>query len=193
MKIRIAVDVDGVLADQVSLILSKLNKTYNIQISNEEIVEWDFPIMETRIDIEIEKALLDPKHVMNLPLIEGAKKGLSYLWQNHHVIIATSRPKETESATMKWLSSNFKFHEYINTRGKSKKTVDASILIDDNIENIKEFSENSGIGLLFSQPWNRDDCKIKELNQKGKVYCCENWQDVVKIVKEFERAKTLDV
>lgn len=186
MKFRIAVDVDGVLGDQVPPILSKLNTKYRIHLSKEDITDWKYPIMDTSIDVEIEKSLLDQRYVLEMPLIEGAKEGMLYLWQNHFVIIATSRPKESEDATLKWLSSNFKFHEYCNTRGKSKEFLHAHILIDDNIQNIREFSSNSDIGLLFSQPWNENRSSIRDLIERGKVYCCDCWKNVLNLIKLLE-------
>jgi len=189
LRFRIAVDVDGVLGDQVPPILSRLNAKYGINLSKEDIKDWEYPIMDTRIDVEIEKALLNQNYVLGMPVIEGAKECMLYLWQNHIVIIATSRPRETENATLKWLSSNFKFHEYCNTRGKSKKFLNAGILVDDNIQNVKEFSKGIGIGLLFSQPWNQDRPSIKDLIGRGKVYCCNGWMNVLNIVKFLESRK----
>lgn len=182
-------DVDGVLGDQVPPILSKLNAKYRIKLSKEDITDWEYPIVDTKIDVEIEEALLDERYVLGMPVIEGAKEGMLYLWQNHFVIIATSRPKETENATFKWLSSNFKFREYCNTRGKSKKSLRAGILIDDNIRNIKEFSSSGGIGLLFSQPWNENRPNISDLIDRGKVYRCDGWTNVLNIVKLLESSR----
>lgn len=182
-------DVDGVLGDQVPPILSKLNAKYRIKLSKEDITDWKYPIMDTSIDVEIEAALLNQRYVLEMPVIEKAKEGMLYLWQNHFVIVATSRPKETENATLEWLSSNFNFHGYINTRGKSKKSIRADILIDDNIQNIREFSSNSGIGLLLSQPWNEKRSSIKDLIDSGKVYYCNGWTNILKIVKLLESSR----
>lgn len=186
MKFRIAVDVDGVLGDQVPPILSKLNAKYGIELSKQDITDWEYAIMDTKIDVEIEEALLDEKYVLEMPVIKGAGNGMLYLWRNHFITIATSRPKETENATLRWLSSNFRFHEYRNTREKGKKSLRADILIDDNIRNIQEFSSISGIGLLFSQPWNQNRSSIKDLVDRRKVYCCYGWTSVLSIVKSLE-------
>lgn len=190
LKFRIAVDVDGVLGDQVSPILLELNEKYGIKLSKEDITDWEYPIVDTKIDVEIEEALLDQSYVLEMPVVKGAKEGMFYLWKNHFVVIATSRPKETEAATLKWISSNFKFHEYCNTRGKGKKFLHADILIDDNIQYIKEFSNNNGVGLLFSQPWNENRLCIRDLINRGKVHCCDDWANILKIVKLLESARS---
>jgi 5'(3')-deoxyribonucleotidase len=188
MSLRIAVDIDGVLADQVSPILEKLNPKYNLQLTKDNITEWDTKIGNTDIKIEIEKALLDRKYVLSLPLIEGAEKGMGYLYQNHHVTVATSRPKETEDATREWVEKYFKYHHFCNTRGKTKDCVQSDVLIDDYIPNIEDFAKRKGISLLFSQPWNQDRKSLEKLIQDCKVICCDNWDDVINIVKKLNLA-----
>lgn len=186
LRFRIAVDVDGVLADQVPPILQMLNSEYCTELTKEDITNWKYPINDTTIDVELEKALFEKNYVLNMPVIDGAKHGMLYLWRNHFVLVATSRPKEVEDVTFAWVSSNFKFHEFRNTRGKSKSCLNANILIDDNLQNIEDFSDNTGVGLLFSQPWNHERSSIKSLIDRNKVYCCDGWMGVLNIVKKLE-------
>ena len=186
MPLKIAVDVDGVLADQVSPVLEKLNPKYKLNLTKNDITQWDQKIDGTNIKIEIENALSDREFVLKLPLIKGAKEGMEYLFQKHHVTVATSRPKETEDATKQWVSSHFKYHDFFNTRGRTKDCVHTDVLIDDYMSNIEDFGKNKGIALLFSQPWNQERSRIKLMVQECKVYCCDNWVDVVKIVKKLD-------
>jgi 5'(3')-deoxyribonucleotidase len=183
MTLKVAVDVDGVLADQVSLVLKRLNLRYGLTLRKDDITEWDYKIMDTNIKIEIEKALLERDYVLSLPVIQGSKEGMEYLFKNCHVTVATARPKKTEDATREWVSSRFKYHDFCNTTGKSKDCVNSDILIDDYIPNIKEFSKGKGIGLLFSQPWNQDRKELENLIRRNKVFCCDNWKDVIATVK----------
>jgi 5'(3')-deoxyribonucleotidase len=187
--LRVAVDVDGVLADQVSVILSRLNEKYGSSYSKADIVEWDQKLEATNIKVEIENALLDEDYVLSLPIIEGAKQGMDYLFKNHFVIIATARPKETEEATKKWVSRNFSFHAFFNTKGKCKSTVNSDVLVDDYIPNIQKFVEKAGYGILFSQPWNEDRSKIQNLLLEGKVTCCDSWRDVTETIEKIARNK----
>ncbi len=184
MPLKIAVDVDGVLADQVSLILTKLNPKYGLHYTKDDITQWDQKIGETDIKTEIEKALLDSEYVLSLPTIEGAIEGMELLYQTYHVTVATSRPKETEEATKKWVRTHFKYHDFCNTRGKTKDCVQSDVLIDDYIPNIEDFTKNKGIGLLFSQPWNQEHSKL--VSSKGKIYFINSWHDAVNIIKEID-------
>jgi 5'(3')-deoxyribonucleotidase len=186
MPLRIAVDIDGVLADQVSLILKRLNSKYGLKLKKDDITEWDQKIADTNIKIEIENALLERDYILSLPLIQGSKEGMKYLYQNHHVTVATARPKITEDTTRKWVSSHFKYHDFCNTKGKSKDCVDSDVLIDDYVPNIEEFSKNKGVGLLFSQPWNRERNRLENLIRESKVLCCDDWKDVTNAVKMLD-------
>jgi len=182
MKLKVGVDVDGVLGDQVPPVLEKLNRKYGLDLSKEDIIDWAFPIKDTTIDVEIEDALCTERFVLEMPVVQGAKEGMAYLYKRHHILITTSRPPQTERATVKWLSSNFSFHEYCNTRGKGKGSLPVDILIDDHLQNIEEFSRNGGVGLLFSQPWNKERSEIQDLISKGMVYSCDDWKAVTKTV-----------
>ena len=180
---KIAVDIDGVLADQVSLILAKLNQKYGLSLTKTDITEWDTRIADTDIKTEIENALLDPDYVLSLPVIEGSENGMRYLFENYYVTISTSRPKETEDATIKWLSSHFEYHDFCNTSGRGKDCIVSDFLIDDYIPNIEMFVKANRTGLLFSQPWNKDRTSIQNLIARSIVYSCNNWSEVIEVLE----------
>ncbi|MBZ9572549.1 hypothetical protein KJA15_04430 [Patescibacteria group bacterium] len=177
-KLKVGVDIDGVLGDQVSPVLSKIHEKYDIILEKKDIIEWDFEFGNTNIEIEINNALLCRDFVLNMPVINGAKDGIKYLQKNYSVFIASSRPKKTEKETLQWLSSEFNIYGYINTRNINKGSLEFDILIDDNLTNIENFSRNQGIGILFSQPWNQKRQTIKDLISKHKVFCCDNWKSI---------------
>jgi 5'(3')-deoxyribonucleotidase len=193
MVLKVAVDIDGVLADQVTLVLTRLNSRFNLSLTNNDIKEWDQKIGDTNIKVEIEKALMEKEYVLSLPVIQGAKDGMKYLYDNYHVTVATSRPKETEEYTKEWVSLHFKYHYFCNTRGRSKDCVQSDVLIDDYIPNIDDFAKRNGFGLLFSQPWNQDRSKIDGLMREGRVFYCEGWKDAINTVKKLDsnRAKAI--
>ena len=188
-KLNIGVDVDGVLGDQIPPILMKINKQYDLNLSKEDITLWDLPIKDTDIEQEIESALLTEDYIMDMQPMDGSKEAMSYLSKKHFVKIITSRPKETEDATLKWLRSHFNFHEYLGTqkRDRTVSFVNVEILIDDNLPNIEKFSRSGGkTGILFSQPWNQERNSIEDLISSGKVKCCNGWKEVMEAIKSFE-------
>jgi 5'(3')-deoxyribonucleotidase len=74
------------------------------------------------------------------------------LYKHTHLVVATSRPLETESKTLDWLQQHFKFHEMANTRETGKAVLGLEILIDDNLDNLKTFIKAGGVGIVFTQP-----------------------------------------
>ena len=184
-RLRIGVDIDGVLGDQVTPILKKINKKYNKNLSKENIVEWDYKIDDTNIEIEINEALCHSEYILNMPVINDAKKCIEYLFSNYYVVIASSRPKKTEKDTKKWLESKFKFHRYINTHGIGKSSLNVDILIDDNLSNIDGFTNNNKIGILLLQPWNKQNKIIKEKIKKNIIFCCNNWKEIMYVLEKI--------
>ncbi|MFX1519816.1 MAG: hypothetical protein ACFFCD_07840 [Promethearchaeota archaeon] len=188
-NLKIGVDVDGVLGDQIPPILKKLNKRYGLKLSKEDVTLWDLPIKDTDIETEIESALFNEDYILNMQPIDGAKEAMTYLSKMYFVKIITSRPKETEAATLKWLRSNFDFDEYLGTQKRDRVVsfVNVDILIDDNLPSTEKFSRSGGkTGILFSQPWNQERSSIKDLIDSGKVKCCNGWEEVLDVIKSIE-------
>ena len=76
---KIAVDIDGVLADQVSAVLKEIEKDYGQTYCKSDInrAHWSFAGIE--IWTEIARLLADPEYVMRVPLIEGSQKAIKQL------------------------------------------------------------------------------------------------------------------
>lgn len=186
MKIKIAVDIDGVLGDQVTPVLSKINDEQGLNLKKEDITQWKSQVGNKTIDVEIEEALLNEEYILSMPLIKSAQKALEDLSKSYHIIIATNRPKQTEWATIKWLQANFKFNEFYNTRNIGKHMIKADILIDDYINNLLDFTNKGRLGILFFQPWNSECSCLKNLIDQNKVYCCANWNNAVDTIRRIE-------
>jgi 5'(3')-deoxyribonucleotidase len=185
----VGVDVDGVLGEQVPPVLERLKFKKGLHLTKEAVTEWDLPINETSITKEIEEALLDPNFVKEMPLVQGAQHAMKRLYKKYHIVIVTSRPRETEKETKDWLKRHFKFHEFVNTREFGKNIRGLHVLIDDNLENIKICASSGCYGLLFSQPWNQtiQDEELKSLIRAEKVIRCNGWDDVLKALPKIER------
>jgi len=188
---RIAVDVDGVLADQVPQLSRWVTRKYGISIKKSDVKLWHQPIGDTDFLQEIEQALLDANFVLTMPLVRGARQALEKMASLHCVVVATSRPIEANESTMEWLKRNgLRFHEFLNTRKEGKSSLYADVLIDDHLESVRDFALTKGIAILLSQPWNSDHSSIEELVTSGVIVCAKNWQEIVEIVKGLREEKT---
>jgi len=183
---KIAVDVDGVLADHVPHILRRVKEHWGATFDKSEVKLWDQPIPETEtsIDAEIEAALDDPSYILTMPMVHLGLEGIkALLGFGHKIIIATSRPPDTDPYTLQWLcKKEIPYHGFLNTRKSGKTGLEADILIDDRLENARDFALGRGYAILFSQPWNEERGQLFNLIKSGKLFCAESWPDVVNFI-----------
>lgn len=187
---KLVVDVDGVIADQVSPVLERLNKIYRLNVTKDQIKRWDEPIADTDIKTEIEKSLLDKKFVLSLKLIDNAREALNQLAEEHEIIIATNRAPVVDQVTQEWLKKNgIPYHHYVNTSTSGKGTIVGDILIDDYPGNVLEFSAKGRLGILFEQPWNEYDPLIESAIAQGRIIRAHGWIEVVEIINSLSSLK----
>jgi 5'(3')-deoxyribonucleotidase len=182
----IAVDIDGVLADQVGAVLKKIEEKYGLRYSKEDVncAHWSFEGRD--IWFEIAELLTDSEYLMGLSVIEGSQTALKQL-ANHCVYVVTARRPETEIATKQWLSTHFPcLREYYHAKTGTKHTIPSDVLIDDFDLNIVEFVKSgpNRRGILFMQPWSINETEIERYADR--VYFCRGWQSVVKAIGEID-------
>ncbi len=178
---KIGIDIDGVLADQVSAVLKEIEKDYGRRYSKSDITRahWSFDGIE--IWTEISRLLSDPEYVMRVPTIEGARHAVKQL-AGHDLMVVTARRPHTEDATRRWLKANFPcLKQYHHAR-----TVPCDLLIDDLDLNIVEFvkSDENRRGVLFLHPWSLNDTNI--LDYPDQVIYCQEWQSIVKAIEDID-------
>jgi len=155
---KIALDVDGVLAD---VIQSWLNYSNSIRdkILKHEITDWDFwkKHQINRYDFygELSSCWKNWKEIPptenNLSLVT---KNLSELG---NVDIVTARERSTDSFVKNWLEfHDVSYDNYVSViDGPMKADLDYDVFIDDSPLNaLKIIQQNKKI-ILYSQPWNK--------------------------------------
>lgn len=187
---KIAVDIDGVLADQVCAVLNVIEKEYGLTYCKSDVnrAHWTFEGKE--IWSEITRLLEDPEYVLGVPLIEGSQKAIKQLC-GHDVIVVTARRPNTEEATRRWLSQHFpSLTQYYHARTGTKHNIPSDVLIDDLDMNIVEFvrSDPDRRGILFQHPWSLNDTDIEDYSDQ--VYYCPQWHSVVKAIDEITGDQT---
>lgn len=185
-KYTIAVDMDGVLIEQVIPVLEKVNRERDLNLSKSDITDWEYPIDDTDIKIEIERAEQDEEFVKNMPIMESAKEALNTLSDKYNVIIATSRESNTGPWNKQWLDVHgIKYTKLVNTRSEGKVLANADILIDDYVGNTKVFLENGPPerqAILFAQPWNKDTSSISDFIASGRIQIAHSWDAILAIL-----------
>ena len=157
-KMKIALDVDGVLAD---VIISWINYSNYVRpkISKHQITNWEF-WKEFKIDpfdFYSERSSCW-KNWISIPTTEEnlstITKSLSSIGQ---VDIVTARESSTDSFVKSWLDHHDIFYDdYVSViDGPMKADLDYDVFIDDSPLNAEKFVKNDKKMILYSQPWNQ--------------------------------------
>jgi 5'(3')-deoxyribonucleotidase len=153
MKPKVAVDVDGVLADVYTPIFQMIGRPYTWK----DVRKWDF-FDDLGIDRqqfwETYKKIWGQEYNL-IPLIEeDASRIIAELRRCFEVHIMSCRPKETFSGTLMWLQ--YRRIEYDGLillpplTDKTKYLDNYLALVDDN----PAFAQHSKV-VIFDRPWNR--------------------------------------
>lgn len=178
----IAVDVDGVLANQIAHLLPIIKHKHDVELKYGDVKEWDLKVGSTDIAKIIREEQKHKRYVQSMPTISGASDAVNTLIHKFKIVIVTARAPESDAWTKKWLMANgIPYDAYVNTKegNKHNTDIDYSILIDDYLGNIEQYLEQSdGKAVLFSQPWNQDRTHLQIYIEGERLLVAEDWADV---------------
>jgi len=155
---KIALDVDGVLADVIKSWLNYSN-TIRPKISKHDITDWNFweKFKINRYDFYAELNSCW-KNWNSIPPTEenlsSVTKNLSNIGQ---VDIVTARERSTDSFVKNWLDRyNISYDNYVSViDGPMKADLDYDVFIDDSPLNALKILQQNKKVILYSQPWNK--------------------------------------
>ena len=175
---KIALDVDGVLADVIHAWLSYNNKV-RATILKSDISEWDFwkRYGINKFDF-YEELSMCWKSWKDIPPTETeisfASKELSKMGT---VDIVTAREDSTHEDVKSWLKMHgVAFKNYVGVaEGTEKAKLDYDVFIDDSPINAESMLAQGKSVILYSQPWNLDfsDYRAK------RIYELKNAVDII--------------
>ena len=183
----VAIDIDGVLGDQIAGVIPMVERDYAITLTYEDVVDWRYDFGPSDIATEIGRALSEEGYIRDMPVHEGAQKMTAALIPRHRVLVTTARSASTRDLTEEWLHRNRLFHDVLlNTEEAAKSSSAASILVDDYVGNVVEFLENtSGYAVLVRRPWNRDDSALSSHKDAGRVVTVDSLSEVPSAIRQF--------
>ncbi len=183
MKMKIAIDIDGVLLDIMITYLKIFNNKYNTKYEKKDVTNWEF-FKEWEVSEEEAFDIFYRiyQDSMLVPFIDNdAPEVMRKLRNYYDVFIVSARTPEYENSIIKKLNfHNIKkgvhYEDLILLHHKPndiKLSLDFDIYVDDNpnlVEPIKRIVRKKL--LLFDQPWNQDVAVYENVKR---IF---NWKDV---------------
>jgi 5'-nucleotidase len=149
--IRIAVDMDGVLADAYSQFIKKHEEEFGEKLLIKDLIgKAEFEVFPNG-----RSYVTAPGFFRDLPIIENSQRVLAKLNEKYEIFIVSSATEFPASLTEKqsWLTDHFPFIEWRQmVFCGSKEIVAADVMIDDHFKNLDYFK---GETILFTQPHNQ--------------------------------------
>ena len=173
-RLVVGIDVDGVLADQITGVLPKIKERHDVTLTYDDITDWCLPIKDSDIKREILRAQEDRAYVLGMAAHEGARRLLKIVCKLHRVVVITARMGDAATPwTTEWLKKNNLPYDEVIASSESKKSEHRTdVLIDDFLGNIEEFLKNTtGVAVLVDQPWNRDrPASVEAFAAEGRLF-----------------------
>ena len=168
---RIAIDMDGVLADVAEQFFRYDAKDFGKRKSLEEVAGKT----EAEAFPRAREYVYSNGFFRTAPVMEDSPEILYKLNENYEVFIVSAATEFPQSLAEKleWLKEHFSFIKWQQIVFCGLKTiVNADIMIDDHLKNLDHFH---GTTILFSQPHN---INVK----KGKHKRVDSWKEIASIL-----------
>jgi len=171
----VAFDIDGVVADTMSLFIDIARDEFNLNnISYEQITSYS---LEECLDINkevmdsITKKLLDGNYSATLQPIKDAPKVLSRLGREYGpVLFVTARPYP--GPITNWILENISLGQpsieiiatgSFDSKAEILKNRNMSYFVEDRLETCFTLKDAGITPILFKQPWNRGNNRFIEV------------------------------
>ena len=169
-KIRLAIDMDGVIVNILQPWLEKYNTETGENIQVEDIKEWD--LFKTVKQPKILNKILLSKHFFSTPkpyldVLDVFPKLLKD--ERFEVFVLTRVPRGSERGMFEkrmWLKNHFNFPQENFIAAHKKFMICADLLLDDQIENLRDFKKEDPkrLSVCFDHPYNQGaicDARVK--------------------------------
>lgn len=182
-ELSIVVDMDDVLADFNSELLSRYNKKYNDNLEYWE--EWDMSkCVKPECGNKIFDIMKEPKLFRNLSLIKGALEGFNELLKISKVIIVSSAEPYSMEDKYYWVQEHFPNFD-VKTRlffggGKGEFCPGYDIIIDDAPKNILAFNKAGKLPIIFDK---YGLAKYNHHLDNNRFVRTTNWNDLIILIK----------
>jgi 5'(3')-deoxyribonucleotidase len=153
-RLRIAVDMDEVLADTHHKFLMLFNRDFQIPMDLQQSPGKElFENLPVELDGQWEKYVNEKGFFRDIPVMEHAQNVMKKLHEKHDVYIVSAAMEFRNSLEDKfdWIGEHFPFINWTQVLFTGDKIISADVLIDDRSKNFENFK---GRKILYSSPHN---------------------------------------
>lgn len=168
---RIAIDMDGVIADHLTKLVDCYNRDYQDNLTFDHLKGKKLKQVAS-CGLDVLNYYRDAAFFRDLKVMEDSQKVIKQLQTRYDVFITTAAMEFPSSfqAKYEWLAEHFDFIPADNIVFCGNKTIiHADFLVDDNS---KHFIHFTGKGVLFTSPHNIYETAYARVN---------NWQEVARM------------
>lgn len=168
-KIRLAIDMDEVLADTIDKFIEVYRRDHQTEILLEQMKGKEFhEMLPDALNDSWRDYVNAPGFFRDIKVMPGSKEVMKELCQKYDVYIVSAAMEFRNSLIDKfdWLAEHFPYISWRNIIFCGHKIVDVQILIDDRIRNFVSFN---GRKLLFSSPHNYYITEYERVNTWAEV------------------------
>jgi len=172
MRKSIAIDMDGVIADEVVQLLTYYEKHYGIKIHPNELSGRSEENVVPEKDAYGKLSAI-PGYFRSTPVMEGAVDAVKKLMESFDVYIVSAAMQYPHSLSQKleWLGEHFPFISWRNIIFCGDKSIiGTDYMIDDHIKNLDHFK---GKTIMFNAFHNVNHTHHQRVN---------NWDEVLELM-----------
>ena len=181
---RIAVDLDGVLADTMVTWCRILNSKRSMNVTVDSLVKWRAweiaHVSKDEFYRILDKSWYEWENIP--PTEEDLGRQVGRLNQFGLVDIVTGRSKETIRFARSWLKKyEIRYDSFVRTQSTNAKAeLDYDLFIDDSPDLMPLVaSKVDGWAILYTRPWNRDASLLP------RVFRADKWDEIPKLVERI--------
>ena len=181
---RIAVDLDGVLADTMVTFCAILNKRHSTRFTVDSFIQWNAwdiaQITKREFFQTLNEAWFDWENIP--PVEENIGEKVRRIHKLGRMDIVTGRSLETVQSAKAWLEKmQVDYDEFVRTASTNEKAfLSYDVFIDDAPDLMATISSSvTAYGILYTQPWNR--------NAPGmtRIFKVSRWDQIPKLLDQI--------
>ena len=188
-KLKIAVDLDGVLAESMLVWCARANKEFGTRLRMEDIDSWSWwkklPISKDDFYRILDESWDDWQSIPSTEPEIAEKVARIRKFGNFDIV--TGRSKRTLEAAKTWVDNQrIQYRSFVRVLGwRDKIFLNYDVYIDDAPDLMPLISRSpSAWGVLYERPWNRS------VGDMPRVLKAKSWRQVPALLRKIQTGKS---